>query len=197
MENRLREVRKSTGISLAKLSNELKEKESLNISADALAKYERGVREPKMDTWNKLAHYFNVNMTYLQGFSNIRNNDELNEDDFADKRIYKRELENVQQDQMMQEWQQVKKTLFNDNKAGIADNEFNKVQQMFEQLGKDINNNDPGAKESFSEFTLLMSNMMTIYLEERNRNKKAKELASQILDDSFEIYDEDGKHIIK
>ncbi|TPR18467.1 XRE family transcriptional regulator [Apilactobacillus timberlakei] len=197
MENRLREVRKSTGISLAKLSNELKAKENLNISADALAKYERGVREPKMDTWNKLAHYFNVNMTYLQGFSNIRNNDELNEDDFEDKRIYKRELENVQQDQMMQEWQQVKKTLFNDNKSGIADNEFNKVKQMFEQLGKDITNNDPGAKESFSEFTLLMSNMMTIYLEERNRNKKAKELASQILDDSFEIYDEDGKHIIK
>ncbi|TPR39124.1 helix-turn-helix domain-containing protein [Apilactobacillus micheneri] len=197
MENRLREVRKSTGISLAKLSNELKDKEELNISADALAKYERSVREPKLDTWHKLANYFDVNMTYLQGFSNVRNNDGLDSNNFDDKRIYQREMENVHQERLFKDWQRIKDTLMDANQSGIDKQEFNKVKKMFEQLGKDITNNDPGAKESMDEFLLIMNNILVIYLEERNRNPHAKKLASKLLDDSFEIYDEDGKHIIE
>lgn len=64
--NRLRELRKEKKLTLKEASEELK-KNNLNISADALAKYERGDREPKLETWQKLADFFGVSVPYLQG----------------------------------------------------------------------------------------------------------------------------------
>lgn len=39
----------------------------LNITEQALSYYERGLREPKLKTWQALAKYFNVPVSYLQG----------------------------------------------------------------------------------------------------------------------------------
>lgn len=39
----------------------------LNITEQALSYYERGLREPKLKTWQALAKYFNVPIPYLQG----------------------------------------------------------------------------------------------------------------------------------
>lgn len=64
--NRLRECRQNKKLTLQQLSEELA-KNDLTISADALAKYERADREPKIETWNKIADYFNVPVAYLQG----------------------------------------------------------------------------------------------------------------------------------
>lgn len=61
--NKLRELREEKNLSLAKLSKEV------GISAGALGNYERGVREPKIETWEKLATYFNVPTAYLMGVS--------------------------------------------------------------------------------------------------------------------------------
>ena len=65
--NRLRELRRSHGLTLKDTVEKVKEKEALIITADALAKYERGDREPKIETWQKLADYFGVSVTYIQG----------------------------------------------------------------------------------------------------------------------------------
>lgn len=65
--NRIRELRKEKGISLAEMSEELKNSYKFEITPDALGKYERGVREPKPDTWQKLAKFFNVPVDYIQG----------------------------------------------------------------------------------------------------------------------------------
>lgn len=62
MQNRIRELRQAKGLSLRDMS------EKINISADALAKYERGDREPKLETWQKLADFFGVSVPYLQGY---------------------------------------------------------------------------------------------------------------------------------
>lgn len=66
--NRIRECRKKKKLTLKQLSEELA-KNNFKISADALGKYERGDREPKMGTWVKLADFFRVPVTYLQGIS--------------------------------------------------------------------------------------------------------------------------------
>lgn len=59
--NRLRELRQSKGIAFEKVADEI------GISKNRLCNYELGKREPKLKTWIKLADYFNVSVSYLQG----------------------------------------------------------------------------------------------------------------------------------
>ena len=37
------------------------------MANNTLSQYETGKREPKLETWNKLAEYFNVPTSYLMG----------------------------------------------------------------------------------------------------------------------------------
>ena len=67
--NRLRELRKEKKLTLKEVSSQL-EQNNFKISPDALAKYERGDREPKIETWDKLAMFFQVPTSYLMGLSN-------------------------------------------------------------------------------------------------------------------------------
>ena len=72
--NRLRELRRSHGLTLKDTVEKVKEQEALIITADALAKYERGDREPKLEILQKLADFFKVPVTYLQGFDKYQPN---------------------------------------------------------------------------------------------------------------------------
>lgn len=65
--DRIRKLRKEKGLTLDELAKELQEKENLKISSNSLGKYERGLREPKLKTWQALASFFNVPVPYLQG----------------------------------------------------------------------------------------------------------------------------------
>lgn len=67
-KNRIRILRKNKNLSLKSLAMELK-KEGLVLTPDALGKYERSEREPRLATWIKLAEYFNVTVPYLQGIT--------------------------------------------------------------------------------------------------------------------------------
>lgn len=67
--NRIRECRQNKKLTLKQLSEELA-KHDFKISADALGKYERSEREPKLETWIKLADFFNVSIPYIQGIQN-------------------------------------------------------------------------------------------------------------------------------
>ena len=72
--NRLRELRRSHGLTLKDTVEKVKEQEALIITADALAKYERGDREPKLENLQKLADFFNVSVPYLQGLDEHTSN---------------------------------------------------------------------------------------------------------------------------
>ena len=65
--NKLRRVRKQKGLTLEELAKELQEKENLKIVPNELGKYEREERDPKRETWIKLADYYNVPVAYLMG----------------------------------------------------------------------------------------------------------------------------------
>lgn len=71
MSNRLRELREEKGLTLKELVDDLR-KVDLKISSDTLAKYERGEREPKLERWQRLANYFGVSVSYLQGISEYK-----------------------------------------------------------------------------------------------------------------------------
>ena len=83
MKNRLKELRHEKNLTLKEVSSQL-EQNNLKISPDALAKYEQGDREPKLDTWQKLADFFNVPVDYLLGISKDKSTltiDDLNSEE--------------------------------------------------------------------------------------------------------------------
>lgn len=90
--NRLRELRKEKKLTLKEVSSQL-EQNNLKISPDALAKYERGDREPKLETWQKLADFFGVSVSYLQGIGTIRD-PEANINTLKDE-LYKKISSNI------------------------------------------------------------------------------------------------------
>ena len=65
MQNRIKELRQEKNLSQKDLAKKL------NISQQAISLYEKGDRKPKLETWQKLADYFNVSVPYLQGLDQI------------------------------------------------------------------------------------------------------------------------------
>ena len=66
--NRIREIRENKKLSLKKTTELLKSNDLLTLTPDALAKYERGDRQPNEATWQALANFFNVSVDYLKGY---------------------------------------------------------------------------------------------------------------------------------
>lgn len=75
--NRIRQLRKDKKLTLKEAAEQLTNF-GLPITIDKLSKYERGKREPKLKTWQKLAEFFEVPVTYIQGISNVSNEDDFN-----------------------------------------------------------------------------------------------------------------------
>lgn len=75
MLNRLKEIRKEKGLTLDEIQNKT------GIKRGTYNNYENGVTEPKLETWQKLADFFNVPVDYLLGISKDRSTltiDDLN-----------------------------------------------------------------------------------------------------------------------
>ncbi|QBO35401.1 XRE family transcriptional regulator [Periweissella cryptocerci] len=63
MVNKVKELRKEKGLTLKELSD------GINMPVPTLSKYENGDREPKLETWQELADYFEVSVSYIMGIS--------------------------------------------------------------------------------------------------------------------------------
>ena len=61
--NRIKELREKNSLTLRGLGKEI------NMSSSRISQYETGKREPKLETWNKLAEYFKVPTSYLMDLS--------------------------------------------------------------------------------------------------------------------------------
>ena len=59
--NRLRQVRKNKGLTLRQVA------EDTGILENLIGKYEREEREPRRETWIKLADYYCVPVAHLMG----------------------------------------------------------------------------------------------------------------------------------
>lgn len=59
--NKLREARKIKGLTIKEVADEI------GIAENTLHQYETEKREPKRETWLKLADYYNVPVSYLMG----------------------------------------------------------------------------------------------------------------------------------
>lgn len=74
MINRLRKLREDKGLTLEEVGK------GVGLAANTISRYETGKREPRLKTWQKLADFFSVSVSYLQGV-------DLNLDDMLKKII--------------------------------------------------------------------------------------------------------------
>ncbi len=59
--NRIAELRKRKGLTLQEVGN------AIGVGNNTISRYETGKREPKLETWKKLAKFFDVPLSYIQG----------------------------------------------------------------------------------------------------------------------------------
>ena len=62
MKNRLKALRMEKDLTLDEIQNQT------GIKRGTYSNYENGITEPKIDTWEKLANFFEVSVPYLQGY---------------------------------------------------------------------------------------------------------------------------------
>ncbi|ABE00001.1 helix-turn-helix domain-containing protein [Ligilactobacillus salivarius] len=93
--NRLRQLRLSKDLTLKKVADDI------GISENLIGKYEREEREPKLKTWIKLADYFNVSVSYLQGLTGFSKGKAPSDDldiNYLHQRINRMlEIDNIQE----------------------------------------------------------------------------------------------------
>ena len=65
--NRIKELREKNNLTLRGLGKEI------NMSSSRISQYETGKREPKLETWQALANFFDVTVPYLQGIDDKPN----------------------------------------------------------------------------------------------------------------------------
>lgn len=63
--NRIKELRQKNSLTLRGLGSKI------NMSSSQISQYETGKREPKLETWQALADFFDVSVPYLQGIDEI------------------------------------------------------------------------------------------------------------------------------
>lgn len=62
-KNRIKQIRIEKHYTLQQVAD------ALNIGNNTISRYENGEREPKIETWKKLADYLNVSVAYLMGLT--------------------------------------------------------------------------------------------------------------------------------
>lgn len=70
-KNKIADLRKEKKLTLVALGK------AVGMRDNTISQYETGKREPKLETWKKLADFFDVSVEYLQGTSQYRNLDAL------------------------------------------------------------------------------------------------------------------------
>lgn len=74
MDNKLKTLRQQKKLTLTELASQLNATVELSVTPTTLARYEKGEREPKLATWQKLADFFDVAVSYIQGMSDLKGN---------------------------------------------------------------------------------------------------------------------------
>ena len=84
--NRLKELRQKNKLNQIELANKV------HASNQAISAYENGTREPKLETWQKLANFFNVSVPYLQGTDDKTVIKKINSEDLLQELIDRKVL---------------------------------------------------------------------------------------------------------
>ena len=170
--NRIKEIRQEKKLSQKDLANKL------NISQQAISLYEKGGREPKLETWQKLADFFGVSVPYLQGISDIEDLEPVStfEKFFAslektpDGKIIKvpvNEMLALANGLELKTFLKINNAIISKQNGELSENDFKKYSKIVSHLDK---NDFP----SIGDVNFYMTNFYEIMLDEINKDKKAK-----------------------
>lgn len=175
MKNNLRYERKKQNKLLKDVS------EDLNIPVNTLSNYERGDREPKLETWGKLADYFGVSVSELMGVDDYMKRfvDSMDSFDASFEHELEQQLDVVKslvENNELSPQQQANLAkliklgiLF--KKYGSNDNVVTEISVILSALNNMINNtidDDDDYQDTIDTFTKLVNNL-------KAQNKKASD----------------------
>lgn len=158
--NRIKEVRKKKGLSLQQVAD------AVGLGNNTISRYETGKREPKLETWNKLAEYFNVPTSYLMGLSD----DIEGWDEWAKNTGYSVK-------QIKDEIQRLIKTKRLDSSADIQ----YQIDQAVKSLDSSSYSTTQGVQhELVFQLTNLISKVDGAFLEPQQLNSKNKSVLNMV-----------------
>lgn len=132
MDNRLKQLRIEHGYSTRSLAEALTEF-GFKTTSITISRYERGEREPKLATWQKLADFFDVSVPYIQGIESKTETDSLRKTLVADKeaeiRIQKEILEGLKKLKLLES---------NPNSKNFTE-QLSDIQQKLDNMLKTVN----------------------------------------------------------
>lgn len=170
--NRIKEIRQEKKLSQKDLAKKL------NISQQAISLYEKGGREPKLETWQKLADFFGVSVPYLQGISDIEDLEPVStfEKFFASLektpdgksiKVPVNEMLALANGLELKTFLKINNAIISKQNGELSENDFKKYSKIVSHLDK---NDFP----SIGDVNFYMTNFYEIMLDEINKDKKAK-----------------------
>lgn len=190
MHNRIKEIRQQKNISQSKLASEL------GATQQAISFYETGKREPKLETWQKLADFFDVSVPYLQGISNIK---ELNIDstfeeffnnleqtDSGDLKVPYKEFKALSNGLQVTEFFKITNSILNNQNDQLSQVDIKEYKEIISKLdSKDL----AGMDEINLYMTTLYLIMLNAVFKGEKKEKKALKKIEKIMLDYLGIED--------
>lgn len=171
MKNRLKELRNKKHLTQKELG------EQLGMPNNTLSQYETGKREPKLETWQKLADFFGVSVPYLQGISDIEDLEPVStfEKFFASLektpdgksvKVPVNEMLALSNGLELKTFLKINNAIISKQNGELSENDFKKYSKIVSHLDK---NDFP----SIGDINFYMTNFYEIMLDEI-KDKKAK-----------------------
>lgn len=177
--NRIKELRQAKGLSLRDMS------EKINISYITISQYERGKREPKLETWQKLADFFGVSVPYLQGISKVKDVDAF--DDFKSFLDYLSKIRklpdrySVETDELLAFYAENDRRVFKLlGDVFLKLTRTKRTHKALEKAVKDISENSD--IQDISEINSIMLDVFVIMLQSETNVEKSIKARKKIID---------------
>ena len=177
--NRIKELRQAKGLSLRDMS------EKINMSYITISQYERGKREPKLETWQKLADFFGVSVPYLQGISKVKDVDAF--DDFKSFLDYLSKIRklpdrySVETDELLAFYSENDRRVFKLlGDVFLKLTRTKRTHKALEKAVKDISENSD--IQDISEINSIMLDVFVIMLQSETNVEKSIKARKKIID---------------
>jgi transcriptional regulator with XRE-family HTH domain len=191
--NRIRQLRKAHKLSLVQLASELHDHRHVTITADAISKYERNQREPKLKFWHELASYFNVSIAYLQGFSNSKHAIELHLDNAASlEQQLARTMESQYTHLLQERFLALRHLFILHGTENISKADKKRINDEFGVIENAVNEDGIFDRKMFNQMTEIINTAFYAYLDMQNGNIQAENSFNQMLALSNQFYNNDG-----
>ena len=176
--NRIKEIRQEKNLSQTDIAK------ALGVTRQAISLYEKGDREPKLETWQKLADFFGVSVPYLQGISDIKDLETVSTfekfleslektPDGKSTKVPVNEMLALMNGLKLKTFLKINSSIISKQNGELSENDLKKYNKIAFNLDK----ND---LSKIADVNFYMTNFYEIMLDEINKDKKAKMALDEI-----------------